>query len=197
MRFTLLIFVFFGAGILGGMSGVVPEAVASDRTAMSALYALLLFVGMGVGSQTAALSNMLRMSGWALLVPLGIALGSLAGAALLGLALPGIGLRESLAVGAGFGYYSLSSVIVSQLHSEALGVIALLANVAREVITILAMPLLARMGNLAPIAAGGATSMDTTLPMISRYVPGEYTVVAVFSGLVLSLLVPLLLPVLL
>ena len=197
MRFTLLILGFFAAGILGGMSGLVPEAIAVDEVALGALYVLLLFVGMGVGSDTAAFSNIFRMRGWVLLVPVAVALGSLGGAALLGLALPGVGVRESLAVGAGFGYYSLSSVIISQIHSEALGVIALLANIIREVITLTCVPLLARLGSLAPIAAGGATSMDTTLPLISRYVPGEYTVVAVFSGLFLSLLVPLLIPILL
>jgi uncharacterized membrane protein YbjE (DUF340 family) len=197
MKFTILILGFFGAGILGGMSGFVPDAFAVDEVAMVALYVLLLFVGMGVGSDSAALSNILKMRRWALFVPVCVALGSLGGAALLGLTLPGIGLRESLAVGAGFGYYSLSSVIISQIHSETLGVIALLANVIREVITLISVPFLVRWGNLAPIAAGGATSMDTTLPLISRYVPGEYAVIAVFSGLVLSLLVPLIIPLLL
>jgi uncharacterized membrane protein YbjE (DUF340 family) len=197
MKFTLLVLGFFGLGILGGMSGLVPAAIIIDDVAMVALYVLLLFVGMGVGSDSAALSNILKMRGWALLVPLSVAAGSLGGAALLGLTLPGISLRESLAVGAGFGYYSLSSIIISQLHSESLGVVALLANIIREVITLIFVPLLARLGNLAPIAAGGATSMDTTLPMISRYVPGEYTVIAVFSGLVLSMLVPLLIPLIL
>jgi uncharacterized membrane protein YbjE (DUF340 family) len=197
MKFTLLILGFFGAGILCGMSGFVPEAFAVDDVAMMALYVLLLFVGMGVGSDSAALSNIFRMRGWVLFVPVCVALGSLGGAALFGLTLPGIGLRESFAVGAGFGYYSLSSVMISQIHSETLGVIALLANVIREVITLISVPFLVRWGNLAPIAAGGATSMDTTLPLISRYVPSEYTVVAVFSGLVLSLLVPLIIPLLL
>jgi uncharacterized membrane protein YbjE (DUF340 family) len=197
MKFTLLVLGFFGLGILGGMSGLVPATIIIDDVAMVALYVLLLFVGMGVGSDSAALSNILKMRGWALLVPLSVAAGSLGGAALLGLTLPGISLRESLAVGAGFGYYSLSSIIISQLHSESLGVVALLANIIREVITLIFVPLLARLGNLAPIAAGGATSMDTTLPMISRYVPGEYTVIAVFSGLVLSMLVPLIIPFLL
>jgi uncharacterized membrane protein YbjE (DUF340 family) len=197
MKFTLLILGFFGAGILCGMSGFVPEAFAVDDVAMMALYVLLLFVGMGVGSDSAALSNIFKMRGWVLFVPVCVALGSLGGAALFGLTLPGIGLRESLAVGAGFGYYSLSSVMISQIHSETLGVIALLANVIREVITLISVPFLVRWGNLAPIAAGGATSMDTTLPLISRYVPSEYTVVAVFSGLVLSLLVPLIIPLLL
>jgi uncharacterized membrane protein YbjE (DUF340 family) len=197
MKFTLLILAFFGAGILGGMSGLVPETIIIDDVAMMALYVLLLFVGMGVGSDSAALSNILKMRGWALFVPVSVAVGSMGGAALLGLALPGIGVRESLAVGAGFGYYSLSSVIISQLHSETLGVIALLANIIREVITLISVPILVRLGNLAPIAAGGATPMDTTLPLISRYVPCEYTVIAVFSGLVLSMIVPLLIPLIL
>jgi uncharacterized membrane protein YbjE (DUF340 family) len=72
-------------------------------------------------------------------------------------------------------------------------VIALLSNVMRELATILMAPLLARhFGKLAPIASGGATSMDTTLPIITRCVGAEYAMVSVFSGIVLTVLAPIL-----
>jgi uncharacterized membrane protein YbjE (DUF340 family) len=101
-------------------------------------------------------------------------------------------LHEALAIGSGFGYYSLSSIMISRLSGETLGVVALLANIMREMTTLLLTPLLARYGKLAPIAAGGATAMDTTLPIITRFSGSEYGVVGVFSGLVLSIIVPFL-----
>jgi uncharacterized membrane protein YbjE (DUF340 family) len=106
---------------------------------------------------------------------------------------PGVGFRESLAVGAGFGYYSLASVLIAHIGGKTLGVIALLANMTREFITLIGTPLLARyFGRLAPIASGGATSMDTTLPVITRSVGTEYAVISVVNGVVLTALAPLL-----
>jgi uncharacterized membrane protein YbjE (DUF340 family) len=109
------------------------------------------------------------------------------------LLLPGIDAREALAVGAGFGYYSLSSIMITELHGQQLGVVALLANILREILTLLLTPLLARWcGRLAPIASGGATAMDTTLPIISRFLNQELALLAVFSGVVLTVMVPVL-----
>jgi uncharacterized membrane protein YbjE (DUF340 family) len=73
------------------------------------------------------------------------------------------------------------------------GVIALLANISREIITLLFTPLFVKIfGKLAPISAGGATSMDTTLPIISRFSGHDYAIVSVVHGTILTILVPFL-----
>jgi uncharacterized membrane protein YbjE (DUF340 family) len=94
-------------------------------------------------------------------------------------------------VGAGAGYYSLTTVIVSQMADPALGSVALLANMLREILTLTATPLLRRAGRLGPIMSGGATAMDTSLPVIARHCGERGAIIAVFSGIALSLLVPL------
>jgi uncharacterized membrane protein YbjE (DUF340 family) len=100
-------------------------------------------------------------------------------------------LNECLAIGSGFGYYSLSSIYITKISGEVLGVVALLSNIIREVITLIASPVLVKyFGKLAPIASGGATSMDTTLPIITRYSGKEFAVTSVFSGTVLTIIVP-------
>lgn len=74
-----------------------------------------------------------------------------------------------------------------------LGTIALLANIMREIITLLCAPLLARwFGPLAPISVGGATSMDTTLPIITRATGEEFSVIAIYHGMVVNFSVPIL-----
>ena len=74
-----------------------------------------------------------------------------------------------------------------------LGTIALLANISREILTLLAAPLLVRwFGNLAPISAGGATTMDTTLPIITRTAGQQFVVVSIFHGFVVDFSVPFL-----
>ena len=199
MKGSLLLLSCFALGVLAGVAGWIPESVAGEeRLALYALYVLLLLVGICVGGDTRALRNILRLKARGLVVPLVIAVGSLCGAGALALILDAVSLREGCAVGAGLGYYSLASVLVSQLGGPQLGGITLLANILREVLTISLTPLLVRFwGELAPIAFGGATTMDTTLGVIHRFVGSSYAVVAVINGLVLSLLVPVLIPLLL
>ena len=199
MKGSLMLLSCFVLGVLAGWSGWVPQAVAGeDRLALYVLYVLIFLVGLCVGGDTRALRGILRLKARGLAVPLAVALGSLLGAGALSLGLDGMSLREGCAVGAGFGYYSLASVLASQMGGAELGGITLLANILREVLTISLTPLLVRtMGQLAPIAFGGATTMDTTLAVIHRSVGSSYAVIAVINGLVLSLLVPVLIPLLL
>lgn len=93
-------------------------------------------------------------------------------------------LADSLAVGSGFGYYSLSSIFIADLRGPNWATIALLCNVMRELFTLLAAPLVARWcGPLAAVSIGGATTFDTTLPIITQAAGRPYAVVSVFHGL--------------
>lgn len=196
-RSTTLLLLFF-AGVLVGRSGWIPAGVPmAEELTYYTLLLLLFFVGIGVGGDADIGRLVRRANVRIILVPASVIAGTLAGAAAFSLLLPSVNVRESLAVGAGFGYYSLSSVVITELHGERLGVVALLANVLRELMTLWLAPLFVRLGRLAPIAAGGATAMDTTLPVISRFAGRDYAAIAVFSGMVLTALVPLLITLLL
>jgi uncharacterized membrane protein YbjE (DUF340 family) len=98
-----------------------------------------------------------------------------------------------MAVSAGFGYYSLSSVLITQYKGVELGTIALLANIIREVLTLLLAPWMVRyFGKLAPISAGGATTMDTTFPVIVKNSGKEFSVLSIYHGFITDLSVPFL-----
>ena len=158
-----------------------------------ALALLLLLVGVTIGGSKETGSLVREAPRRILLLPALVVAGTLLSVALVSPLLPSLSLREALAVGAGFGYYSLSSVIAGQMGGATLGVLALLTNLMRELLTLLLAPLLARyLGGVAPIASGGATSMDTALPIISHFSGQEYAVTAIFSGIVLTVLAPLL-----
>ncbi|MCS7260394.1 MAG: lysine exporter LysO family protein [Anaerolineae bacterium] len=194
MKSSLIILVCFAAGVLTGWLVPLPRSRELDDYTLYLLCALLLFVGISVGGdphfwQSVRQRDNLHMA----LLPLLVVLGTLFGVAVVSLLLPALPLRDALAVGAGFGYYSLSSVLLTQMRGETLGVIALLANLMREVATLVLAPLLVRFfGKLAPIASGGATAMDSTLPIIVRFSGKEYSIVALFSGIVLTAAVPFL-----
>ncbi len=193
MKGSLIIVGFFAAGIFLGVEGWVPEAIVKHDPGMVALYLLIVFVGISVGGDEKFMDIVRSVNFRYLLAPITTIAGTFLGIAVYLMLFPGEKALESLAIGAGFGYYSLSSVLISELSGKTLGIIALLANIAREVFTLVFTPLLARyFGKLAPVVSGGATSMDTTLPVIVKYSGKEYAFIAIFNGLVLTILVPLL-----
>ena len=105
----------------------------------------------------------------------------------------GQSLYEMLAVSQGLAYYSLSSILITEKLGITLGAIALFSNVFRELLTLLLAPLLVKyLGPLAPIAAGGATTMDVTLPAILNASGKEYLVPAIYHGFVCDFSVPIL-----
>lgn len=191
MKGSLIIISFFILGIVAGLTGLIPESFADGNIAFYALCTLLFFVGAGVGSDSSIVSRFrtldIRMS----LLPLGTILGTFAGALAAALLLHGRSATDCLAVGSGFGYYSLSSIFITEYKGAELGTIALLSNIVREMITLLLSPLLVKVaGPLAPIAAGGVTSMDTTLPIIMDSSGKQYAVVSLFHGFVLEFSIP-------
>lgn len=197
-QMTVLILTALLAGILLGFS-VFPASAQKYLTVSTnvALYFTLFSVGLDLGCNRRLWLDILHLGWHVFLAPLGVALASVATGMVLGKLL-GWTWLEGGAVGAGFGWYSLSGVLITQLHSVALGTVAFLANVFREVLSILIVPLLARrVSALALVAPGGATTMDTTLPLLASVGPPGVAVIALVNGISLSALVPVLVPLLL
>ncbi|BBB31989.1 conserved hypothetical protein [Thermotomaculum hydrothermale] len=157
------------------------------------LYILLFFVGFSIGSDRNVLKNIKKIGKKALLFPLITVVGTLIGSLGIVLFKTNFSYFDAMAVGSGFGYYSLSSVIIAGLKGDRLATVALVANIIREVFTILFAPIIYSLfGRFALISSGGATSMDTTLPVIIRYSGKEFAIISVYHGIVLSVLVPFL-----
>ena len=192
MKGSLIIVAFFAAGILCGRADVLQQWVSSSTVSMTALCALLLCVGMGIGSNPDMKSEFRSLNPRVALLPLATILGSWAGAAIAFLVLQRT-ITDCLAISSGFAYYSLSSIFLTEYRGIELGTIALVANLVREAITLLGTPLLARIfGPLAPISAGGATTMDTTLPIITHTCGQRFTILAIFHGFIVDFTVPFL-----
>lgn len=189
---------FFLGGAFLGWTRLLPLGDTAGEAAVWVLYLLLFSAGMTVGFDLKALAIIRELKGRILLIPLGVVLGTFAGSALAWLLLStfaDITLVESLAVGGGFGYYSLATVILTRLGDPALGSVALLSNMIHEALALLLPPFLVRFtGKLGPVLAGGAAAMDTCLPVVAQVSGERCAVLAVFSGMCLTMLVPLLLP---
>ena len=193
LRGSLVIVAFFVAGCVAGLFALVPFDVAGARVSTYVLYALMFCVGITLGSDTALAGRVRRLDPRLALLPVMTAVGTLAGAALSTLLLPPLTAGDTMAVGAGFGYYSLSSIFIADFRGAELGTVALLCNVMRELFTLLAAPLVARwFGPLAAVSIGGATTFDTTLPIITQSAGKPYAVVSIFHGCGLDFSVPFL-----
>lgn len=193
LKGSLVIVGFFVLGLLLALSGWIRVSEQVSDFCFYALAALMACVGASIGSDPQTLKNFRALNPRLVLLPLCTILGTLVATALVSLLLSHRSLTDCLAVGSGFAYYSLSSIFITEYRGAELGTIALLSNICRELTTLLAAPLLVRwFGRLAPIAAGGATTMDTTLPVIARTSGNDLVVVSLFHGFVVDFSVPFL-----
>lgn len=184
------------AGILSGFLLLPKGSLGSIQWITDgALALLLLTVGYDLGQDQDLGKKIKGLPKIALTIPFLIALGSMLGAAVvsLGIALP---VGEGTLIGSGFGWYSLSAVLIAQTYDVTLGALALLTNVFREVFAILLIPFIAKkISPTMAVAPGGATTMDVTLPIISQNTDAQTTLIAFYSGTVLTAIVPILVPI--
>ncbi|MBR4353017.1 MAG: lysine exporter LysO family protein [Bacteroidales bacterium] len=196
MRDSLIIVGCFIAGVLVALAGWVPEGLPMDQITEWGLYLLLVCVGFGLGMEEGFFASLKTLPLRSLLLPLVTVVGSLTGGLLawgllswLRTSVPD--LTDTLAVTSGFGYYSLSSVLLDEQRGPMVATIALAANLLRELLTLLTAPMLRKwFGPYAIISSGGATSMDTTLPAAVRYGGSRYAPVSIYHGFVLTVSVP-------
>ncbi len=190
MSGSLLILAFFGAGLGLARLGLIPRYFVEHDATLYVLWLLMGLVGLSIGSDR-RLGEILRtLRPRVLLLPLTTTVGTFAGVAAASLFLA-YSLADCLAVGAGFAYYSLSSIFITQYKGAELGTVALLSNILREILTLVGTPLLVRLlGPLAPISCGGASTMDTTLPIIARYAGRDWIFVSIVHAMILDFSVP-------
>ncbi len=188
MRFTAYVL----AALLIGMA--VGHFYAPDFGSLYELmlYALIFIIGIDLGMNFRP-SELRKLGVNAVVLPVGTLVGSLLGGLAASLLL-GIGLKWGLAISAGCGWYSLTGPLIGQ-YSAVYGALGFLANLTREILTIVFYPFLSHRlpGNTA-VTMGGATTMDTTLAIMTKFGGRKAAVVAFVHGFVLTAVVPFVVP---
>ncbi|MDO5358214.1 hypothetical protein DMP07_02280 [Slackia faecicanis] len=192
----VMIAIAVGALAFGVLAGLAPFDLAPVDFLVAhsdwVLLALMFFVGISVGGSKGLIGKIKQYHVRVLIIPFGIVVGSVAGG-LLAAVLCGFSLPVGGAIASGLGWYSLSGVMLTQIAGAQVGSVTFLANLLRELISFFTIPWIARHLNYPTcIAPAGATSEDTTLPMMIRCTNGETVVLSVVNGVICSALVPVL-----
>jgi uncharacterized membrane protein YbjE (DUF340 family) len=193
LKKPMLLLALVALGTVVGFALPVIPVVRDGTVATWILYFLLFIIGVQMAGSGLGLRKLLFRP-MALILPAVTIVGTLLGS--LGtLAFAGMTPGKSLALGAGFGWYSLSGVLISNLGDPSLGAASFLANLFRETFAFLAIPALRATGRCeSGIGIAGATSMDVTLPIIEDTWGSGAVPLSVAHGVVLSFLVPFLVP---
>lgn len=191
-----MIAIAVGSLVAGVAYGISPLDFAAIGAVVDhsdyVLYALMFFVGISVGLSRGLVGKIRQYGFRLLIVPAGI----IAGSFVAGLAcapICGLSFGEGAAIASGMGWYSLVGVVLADLAGAQVGSIAFLSNLLRELVSFLIIPWIARHLNYPTcLAPAGATSEDTTLPMIIRCTNEETVVLGVINGIVCSAAAPVL-----
>ncbi len=180
-------------GLFYGMSGLEFTFInlMSENTNII-LYLLMFSVGISIGMQRGIFSKIKEYHIKIFIIPLGTILGSLLGGVICAILLK-MPIGYGTAITSGLGWYSLAGVTIGNLVSAEMGSIAFMSNLMREMFSFLIIPFLAvHLNYYTCIASAGATSEDTTLPLMLKYTNEETVVLSVFHGVICSLMVPVL-----
>ncbi|WP_233114808.1 lysine exporter LysO family protein [Aggregatibacter actinomycetemcomitans] len=100
---------------------------------------------------------------------------------------------QGLAVSSGFGWYSLSSVTLSNAWGPVWGSIAFFNDLSRELISLFIIPLFMQNYRSTAVGFAGATALDVTLPIIQKAGGMEVLPLAFSFGFIANITPPILL----
>lgn len=177
------------AGFLIGLSHWTPLKFASEAGEYALLF-LLFLVGLQLRGSGMTLRQIL-INRRGMMVAMAVFLSALAGGAVAALLL-GLPVKTGLAMASGFGWYSLSGILMTESFGPVIGSAAFFNDLLRELLAIMLIPALIARHRSTALGLCGATSMDFTLPVLQRSGGAEIVPAAIVHGFMLSLLAPVL-----
>ncbi|MGL5799058.1 MAG: lysine exporter LysO family protein, partial [Plesiomonas sp.] len=165
-----------------------PWSAHAGKASEYALIFLLWLIGIQLRNSNMPLRQIL-LNRRGMLIAVVVLISSLLGGLIAALLL-GLPLNKGLAIASGFGWYSLSGIMLTDALGPILGSAAFFNDLLRELIAIMIIPLLVRRYSMSAVGIGGATAMDFTLPVIQKSGSVQLVPAAIVSGFILSLSAP-------
>lgn len=175
----------------GWLLGAVLHVVGVGSIVEAELIALAGIIGL---SSSRVMSIKSLIAGGRIGVQAGVSalLGSVIAGSLLSFIF-NIRLNTSLAIALGMGWYTFTGPVVALYAGPYYGLLAFLSNFLREQLTFILVPFIPGSPQ-ALISIGGATTMDDTLPVYVSVLGKDYSVASISNGLLLTILVPIIVP---
>ncbi|WGW01523.1 lysine exporter LysO family protein [Vibrio sp. YMD68] len=178
-----------GGGLFIGLLGVMSLHWV-DTASEWILFLLLFFIGIQLRNSGLTLRQIL-INKQGMLIALIIVISSLIGG-LLSAYILDIDVYKGLAMASGFGWYSLAGILMGDAFGPVYGGASFMLELLRELVALIMIPVLIRVKPCTAIGYAGATAMDFTLPVIQATGGVKCVPIAIVSGFILSLLVPIL-----
>lgn len=177
--------------ILGTVSGYSIPLVAKIPQSINHYLLMLLLFFIGISLKQAQISlKQAFLNRRGILIAIFSFIGAYVGGIIFAL-LKNISIFQGLALASGFGWYSLSGVLISQTIDPFWGSIALLNDLLRELFALSFIPLLMKRFPHSAVSSGGATAIDFTLPILQQTAGPHILPVAISYGLIMNLFPPL------
>ncbi|MBZ6388338.1 MULTISPECIES: lysine exporter LysO family protein [Pantoea] len=192
LRMALDSLTLCGVVVVGFLTGLTQLSFLRHASTASeyALIFLLFLVGIQLRGSGMTLRQIL-LNRRGMLVSVVVLLSALLGGAIAA-ALLGLPLKTGLALASGFGWYSLSGILMTEAFGPVIGSAAFFNDLLRELTAIMLIPALIARHRSCALGLCGATAMDFTLPVLQRAGGSEIVPAAIVHGFVMSLLAPLL-----
>ncbi|MGC9423083.1 MULTISPECIES: lysine exporter LysO family protein [unclassified Vibrio] len=159
-----------------------------EKTSEWILFVLLFFIGVQLRNSGLTLKQIL-LNKHGMIIAAVVIITCWIGGAIAALILH-IPLYHGLAMASGFGWYSLSGILMGDAFGPVYGGASFLIELSRELVSLVLIPMLIGRKPCTSIGYAGATAMDFTLPIIQTTGGVRCVPVAIVSGFILSLLVP-------
>ena len=186
MESCKLLFVVSAGLIVGILQPYRLNWVASVSEGI--LFLLLFFIGIQLRNSGLTLKQIL-LNKRGTLIALVVVVSCWVGGVLAALVLH-LPILQGLAMSSGFGWYSLSGILMGDAYGPVFGGSSFIIELVRELIALVLIPLLIHRRPCTSIGYAGATAMDFTLPVIQTTGGVRCVPVAIVSGFILSLFVP-------
>jgi uncharacterized membrane protein YbjE (DUF340 family) len=153
------------------------------------LYALLFLIGIQLRNSGLTLRQIL-LNKQGVVIALLVIVSSWIGGVVAALIID-IPLQHGLAMASGFGWYSLAGILIGDALGPIFGGASFMVELLRELVALIMIPILIKRIPCTAVGYAGATAMDFTLPIIQSTGGVKCVPVAIVSGFILSIFVPI------
>ena len=162
-----------------------------ENTMTALLMILILLVGIGLkGSGITLKEVLLNKRGVQMSIIFTVAV--LVGGLLFAMLFSEVSWTKGLALASGFGWYSLSAIVMTDAYGAIWGSVALFNDLVREFFALIFIPVFMRKYPSAAVGLGGATSLDFTLPIIQQSGGLKVVPLAISFGFIINIVSPIL-----